>query len=204
MASSRCPRSNHQVGWSQKGKKQKKKRRQQEEDVITRSGSKAQLKKYGTMIMTCSICGGTGHNKRYHQRPDAPNEEWLAHNLYHTCSQRSSQIDKGRSRAKLVPRRPNTSLGDEVEPLPPPPSEFQFMPTAGIGLTKDAQVEKFGPLLTMPTPAITSLLTMVEDLQEIENQENAKKGATRAKNFRVVRGSMSFVAPRRGNNAATQ
>ncbi|KAL2557786.1 uncharacterized protein Fot_02525 [Forsythia ovata] len=130
--------------------------------------------------------------------------EWLANDLDHTCSQRSSQIDKGRSRAKLVPRRPITSLGDEVEQLPPPPSEFQFMPTPGIGLTNDVHVDKSGPSLTMPTPAITSLQTMVEDLQEIENQENAKKRATRAKNFRVVRGSMPFAAPRRGNNAATE
>ncbi|KAL2521464.1 uncharacterized protein Fot_25387 [Forsythia ovata] len=97
-------------------------------------------------------------------------EEWLANDLDYTCSQRSSQIDKCRSRAKLVPRRPNTSSGDEVEPLPPPPSKFQFMPTPGIGLTKDAHVDKTGPSLTMPTPAITSLQTMVEDLQEIENQ----------------------------------
>ncbi|KAL2524765.1 Uncharacterized protein Adt_09819 [Abeliophyllum distichum] len=101
--------------------------------------------------------------------------------------------------------RPNTSAGDEVEPQPPPPSEFQFMPTPGIGLTKDALVDISSPSLTMPTPAITSLPTMVEDLQEIENQENAKKRAMRTKNFLVVRGStMLFAAPRRGNNAATQ
>ncbi|KAL2456593.1 Uncharacterized protein Adt_46726 [Abeliophyllum distichum] len=79
-------------------------------------------------------------------------QEWLAHDLDHTCSQRSSQIDKGRSKAKLVPMRPNTSAGDEVEPQPPPPSEFQFMPTPGIGLTKDALVDISGPSLTMPTP----------------------------------------------------
>ncbi|KAL2549537.1 uncharacterized protein Fot_11067 [Forsythia ovata] len=142
--------------------------------------------------------------KIWHNSNMKHNNEWVAHDLDHTCSQRSSQIYEGRSRAKLVPRRPNTSSGDEVEPLPPPPSEFQFMPTPGIGLTKDAQVDKSGPSLTMSTPAITSLLTMVEDLQEIETQENAKKRAMRAKNFRLVRGSMPFAAPRRGNNAATQ
>ncbi|KAL2537560.1 glycine-rich RNA-binding protein 2-like [Forsythia ovata] len=63
-------------------------------------------------------------------------KEWLAHYLDHTWSQRSSQIDKDSSRVKLVPGRPNTSSRDGVKPLPPPPSEFQFMPTLGIGLTK--------------------------------------------------------------------
>ncbi|KAL2482185.1 uncharacterized protein Fot_43629 [Forsythia ovata] len=100
--------------------------------------------------------------------------------------------------------KPNTSSGDEVEPLPHPPSEFQFMPTPGIGLTKDAHIDKSGPSLTMPTPAITSLLTMIDDLQEIENQKNAKKMATKAKNVRVVRCLMPFAALRIGNSAATQ
>ncbi|KAL2537662.1 glycine-rich RNA-binding protein 2-like [Forsythia ovata] len=63
--------------------------------------------------------------------------------------------------------------------------------------SRDAQIDKYGPSLTMPTPAITLLLTMMEDLQEIENQENAKKRAMRAKNVRVVRGLMPFAAPRR-------
>ncbi|KAL2464632.1 Uncharacterized protein Fot_52588 [Forsythia ovata] len=51
---------------------------------------------------------------------------------------------------------------------------------------------------------LLSLLTMVEDLQEIENKKNAKKRATRAKNVQVVRCSMPFTAPRRGNNAPSQ
>ncbi|XP_022889642.1 uncharacterized protein LOC111405125 [Olea europaea var. sylvestris] len=74
-----------------RGKKQKR-RRQQEEDVITRSGSKAKMKKQGFVLMTCSVCGGKGHNKRYHQGPDAPQE------------------------AKPMPRRSNTTSRNEVQP----------------------------------------------------------------------------------------
>ncbi|KAL2471135.1 Uncharacterized protein Adt_39271 [Abeliophyllum distichum] len=127
-------------GWlvPKRRRKHKKRMRQQEEYVITRSSSKARLKNHRTVIITCIICGGKGHSKKYHQRQYAAKEEWLAHDLDSTSSQWSSQRDKGSSRAKLVPKRPNTSLGDEVEPLPPPPSEFHFIPTHGIDLTNDA------------------------------------------------------------------
>ncbi|XP_022853577.1 uncharacterized protein LOC111375018 [Olea europaea var. sylvestris] len=57
-----------------KGRKQKKRRRQVEEDVITRSGSKVKLNKKGTMMITCSLFGGIGHNKRYHQKANATHE----------------------------------------------------------------------------------------------------------------------------------
>ncbi|XP_022852585.1 uncharacterized protein LOC111374185 [Olea europaea var. sylvestris] len=211
-------------GWfvTKRGRKQKKRRRHQEEDVITRSGLKAKMKKRGTVLMTCSVSGRTGHNMRYHRRPDAPQEDSVAYDVERTIQERSNQINDDNLRAKLVPRRSNTSPRYEVQPPPPPSaSEFQFMPTPGLGLTNDAQYDWSAPPLTEPGSSMTvkGMLTrafvqiptenipvqnMVEDLQQIDAQENAQKRAARAKNRKVVRGSARYAPPRKMTHAATQ
>ncbi|CAA2995672.1 Hypothetical predicted protein [Olea europaea subsp. europaea] len=81
------------------------------------------MKKQGFVLMTCSVCGGKGHNKRYHQRLDAPQE------------------------AKLVPRRSNTTSRNEVQPPRPQPSEFQFMPAPGLVVANATEYDWSDPSL---------------------------------------------------------
>ncbi|KAL2516724.1 Uncharacterized protein Adt_12971 [Abeliophyllum distichum] len=68
-------------GWilSKRGQRQKKRQRQLDEDVMTQSQGTSKMKKKGSVVMTCSVCGLTGHNKRYHEKKDAPHEDWDAY-----------------------------------------------------------------------------------------------------------------------------
>lgn len=44
------------------------------EDVISHIGGTSKMKREDGVKMTCNVCGLTGHNKRYHERDDAPVE----------------------------------------------------------------------------------------------------------------------------------
>ncbi|XP_022891203.1 uncharacterized protein LOC111406185 [Olea europaea var. sylvestris] len=205
MASSRCPLVKPPEWCLPKsGRKQKKRRRQEEEDVLTRSGSKAKLNKKGTMIITCSLCGLIGHNKRYHQKTNAP-QDWYYGVANPANKGSTSHVRSKSSRAKLVPRRPSSMPIPGVQP-PVPASNFQFMPTPGICITNGAHITDYGgrlggrPEVQPPVPA--PLESLVEDLQLIENQEKERKRAALAKKKKTVRGSIPFTIPRK--NSATQ
>ncbi|KAL2480187.1 SWIM-type domain-containing protein [Abeliophyllum distichum] len=84
----------------------------------------SKLKKKGSVVMMC-ICRLTGHNKRYHERDDAPHE------------------------TKLQLRRSNRKC-TTAPGLQPPPSEFQFIPTPGVGLSNTDMYNKASPTIDDP------------------------------------------------------
>ncbi|KAL2541503.1 SWIM-type domain-containing protein [Abeliophyllum distichum] len=110
-----------------RGRRQKKRRLQPEELVVNQRGGTSKMKKHGTVTMTCSICRLTGHNKCYHDKHDAPQQDWLGpDDASQTMSQKSASTAKG----KLQPRRSKKSASTSTcEPAPP---KFHFMPTPGF------------------------------------------------------------------------
>ncbi|CAI9770499.1 unnamed protein product [Fraxinus pennsylvanica] len=114
-----------------------------------------------------------------------------------------------------MPRRLLSNTTSEVQPSTPN-SNFQFMPTPGIGVTSASQLKNYGPppdqpgSLTMekaPPQMQTTCIpleSMVKDFQNIENQETERKRAAMIKNKKVVQGSVTFVPPRLNKNSATQ
>ncbi|CAI9784865.1 unnamed protein product [Fraxinus pennsylvanica] len=141
---------------------------------------------------------------------DSDNE--VNHDDFHydkNASKHALELDVGGEQekcsdeVKLVLRRPPSNTAIEVQPSTPK-SNFQYMPTPGIGIKSASQFNNYGPPLnqpgssTMVEASTTSipLQSLVEDLQDIENQEKARKRAAMIKNKRVVRGSITFAPPR--------
>ncbi|CAA3017447.1 Hypothetical predicted protein [Olea europaea subsp. europaea] len=185
-----------------RGRKQKKRRRQVKEDVITRSGSEVKLNKKGIMVITCSLCGGTGHNKSYYQKANAPHEDLSYGVVDHTYEGSLRDVGSERLRVKLVPRRQSGMPPSEMQP-PEQSSNFLFMPTPGIGLYSAAQFTNYGLPLNEPASSTmekSPLKAMVEDLQKIENQEKQRKRTVIVKNTRIVRGSVPYAPPRKKFN----
>ncbi|CAI9764427.1 unnamed protein product [Fraxinus pennsylvanica] len=142
----------------------------------------------------------TCHNKRYHQKVDAPHEDLSCGAVDHTYEGSLRQVGSERSREKLVPRRQSGMPPSEMQPLEQS-YNFLFMPTPGIYLTSGAQFTNYGPPLNEPassTMGESPLKSMVEDLQERENQEKERKRATVAKNRRIVRGKAVSAAIKDG------
>ncbi|KAL2522709.1 CASP-like protein, partial [Forsythia ovata] len=99
-------------------------------------------------------------------------------------------------KAKLQPRRAtNLALSQSHEPLSGPAAEFQFMPTPGI-----IPQHTSGPAAAFSTNDMQpnfSFENMVDDLQLMENEEQARMKAQRAKNRSILRDSVHFHAPRK-------
>ncbi|KAL2463862.1 Serine/threonine-protein kinase PBS1 [Forsythia ovata] len=97
---------------------------------------------------------------------------------------------------KLQPRRAtNLASSQSHEPLSGPAAEFQFMPTPGI-----IPQHTSGPATAFPGNDIQpnfSFENMVDDLQLMENEEQARMKAQRAKNRSILRDSVHFHAPRK-------
>ncbi|KAL2511669.1 hypothetical protein Adt_17269 [Abeliophyllum distichum] len=119
--------------------------------------------------MTCSICGLSGHNKRYHDENAS-------------CSQ-----------SKLQPRRSNTSAGSQTDAREQ--AEFQFTPTQCNIPQRDIGPEAALPGNNLRTTV--SFDNIVEDLQLIENEEQSRMETRKAKDRSVLRDSICFHAPRK-------
>ncbi|KAL2505671.1 Uncharacterized protein Adt_21292 [Abeliophyllum distichum] len=135
-------------GWilTKRGRRQKKRRKQQEEDVMIQSQGTTKLKKKGSVVMTCSVCGLTGHNKRYHDKEDAPHEDWSALPVEPLLDSQNTSTTQ--TRPKLQARRSKKNRKPTSEDQPQP-SEFQFMPTPGFGHDNDP-VHNSGPAVYNP------------------------------------------------------
>ncbi|KAL2465618.1 Uncharacterized protein Adt_41469 [Abeliophyllum distichum] len=135
-------------GWvlCKRGRKKKKRRRQTEELVINQPSGTLKLKKKGSVVMTCSVCGLTGLNKKYHERDDAPHEEWNGDIPDEQIQLTNNQEP---TMSKLRPRRKN-SKSSAAPAHEPSPSTFQFMPTPGVGLSNTAVYNKSGPYIDNP------------------------------------------------------
>ncbi|XP_052189838.1 uncharacterized protein LOC127799657 [Diospyros lotus] len=66
---------------TKRGKRQKKMRLQAKEVVVKLKSGTSKIKRIGSIVMTCSLCGLPGHNKRYHNKADTPCEVGLLHML---------------------------------------------------------------------------------------------------------------------------
>ncbi|KAL2523921.1 Uncharacterized protein Adt_08975 [Abeliophyllum distichum] len=145
-----------------RGRRQKKRRLQPEELVVNQRGGTSKMKKHGTVTMTCSICGLTGHNKRYHDKHDTPQQDWLGPDAAsQTMSQKSASTAKG----KLQPRRSKKSASTSTcEPAPP---EFHFMPTPGFIPATSDMYTTIGPdpdvqLVGMENANLSELMNEVQ------------------------------------------
>ncbi|KAL2491841.1 Uncharacterized protein Adt_27469 [Abeliophyllum distichum] len=98
------------------------------------------MKKKDCVVMTCSVCELTGHNKKYHEQDDAPQEEWYGDipdgEMHNTNNEEQTM-------SKLRPRRKN-SKSSAAPHYEQPPSTFQFIPTPGVRLPKTAVYNKSG------------------------------------------------------------
>ncbi|KAL2552022.1 molybdate transporter 1-like [Forsythia ovata] len=105
----------------------------------------------------------------------------------------SRDINSKEESAKLQPRRSTKSASSQSHV--PQQTEFEFMPTPGI----------IPQQLSGPDAALTgndlqphfSFQNMVDDLQLMENEEQSRMKAHRAKNRSIVRDSVRFHAPRK-------
>ncbi|KAL2539119.1 Uncharacterized protein Adt_00097 [Abeliophyllum distichum] len=181
-------------GWNvaRRGRRPKKRRLQLEEVVVKQKGGSSKMKRVGTVTMTCSLCGLTGHNKRYHDKSNVSHEEFFGQEMDQSVQDCGSQnITKtSQSRAKLQPRRCQKS--GSSQPNEPQVSDMRFMPTPGIigpaGAVHGPDVAVHGPDLQ---PNV-SFDNMVEDLQLMEREEQSRMKAQRAKNKRNLRDSIRF------------
>ncbi|KAL2533455.1 Uncharacterized protein Adt_06806 [Abeliophyllum distichum] len=173
-----------------RGRRQKKRRLQPEELVVQQKGGKSKMKRVGTVTMTCSLCGLSGHNKRYHDKRTASNELFVAEQGDHSIQ------DCGSQSGKLQPRRATKSASSQThEPLSGPAAEFQFMPTPSV-----IPQHMSGPAADIPGNDLQQNLSfenMVDDLQLMQNEEQARMKAQRAKNKSILRDSVRMNALRK-------
>ncbi|KAL2541719.1 SWIM-type domain-containing protein [Abeliophyllum distichum] len=123
-----------------KGRRQKKKRRQIEEIVINQASSTSNIKNKGSVVMTCSVCMLTRHNKRYHEQYDAPHEDWYA-NIPEDEMQNINDQPQTMSKHQSMRNNKKSSAAPDQQPSP---SSFQFMPTLVVGLSKTTVYNKSG------------------------------------------------------------
>ncbi|KAL2469933.1 Uncharacterized protein Adt_38069 [Abeliophyllum distichum] len=151
--------------------------------------------------MTCSACGATRHNKRYHDRPDA---DWFQNCVETTipdgCNQ-NNMINETQT-SKLYPRRSKNIMGLNNMINEPQPSNFQFMPTLGIDLAEHAGSVVPSPILEVITKTM-GLNNMIKDLEQMQQQEDARM-RKKAKQLRMDISSHHIVSPRTTNHNATQ
>ncbi|KAL2525338.1 Uncharacterized protein Adt_10392 [Abeliophyllum distichum] len=186
-----------------KRRQQKKRRRQADEDFIHQSQSQSKLKRKGQVVMTCSECGLQGHNKRYHLRLDAPNDEWYNAPLRPVGNEMETPLG---ARTKLVPNRGSDGTSTESEHQH---TTCQFMPTPGI----DMRGIREGPAATSidveggnikENASSTNvrmeeidISPMVDELERYNNEEAATRRCARAnarRNYSTR--SSRFVPPR--------
>ncbi|KAL2541323.1 Uncharacterized protein Adt_02301 [Abeliophyllum distichum] len=155
------------------------------------------MKKHGTVTMTCSVCGLSGHNKRYHDTHDAPQQDWFGPAA---VSQNESQTSASTAKGKLQPRRSQQSAAAATSK--PAPSEFHFMPTPGIIPANSDLYTTEGPAPAMQPTGMENVVTselmtevqtqsfsvdnMVDYLNQIREEEQVSQNK-RLKNRRGIR-----------------
>ncbi|KAL2533189.1 Uncharacterized protein Adt_06540 [Abeliophyllum distichum] len=132
-------------------------------------------------------------NLRMKTNDDKRAQEWYGDDVVQlqtdVASQNANQCQADVTKGKLQPRRSRQSAANVTSE--PSPSEFHFMPTPRIVSRNHNMCNAVGPPLVAVGSEILSqgfsVDNMVDDLQQMEKNEQARMKSKRAKNKRIAR-----------------
>lgn len=175
------------------GKRQINRRKVADEELVVHSQGKSYVRRKGQVKMTCSTCGAIGHNKRYHDRPDAPNaDDWFNTKLEPVDEYANAAGNEQENMVgKRVPQRKVSSTAHN----PVEGQQFQFMPTPMSLREMQTDYATSGPVATLPSVNIptteVNFEVMVDELQSVNAAEASRLMADWARKRRNVNISMA-------------